>query len=131
MTDEESQRHTLSGQLRARLKQIRLDAGLSQRALADQIGVSVSTISMVEGGTRDTAVGNLEAWARACGARLDVVAEREDPERLSMGHLTDQQRQIVADLVANMPNFGPILETTLRQMIWVWSVESTRGSRRL
>jgi transcriptional regulator with XRE-family HTH domain len=131
MTDEDTQRHTLSSQLRGRLKQLRLDAGLSQRALADQLGVSVSTISMVEGGTRDTAVGTLEAWARACGARLDIVSNGEEAERLSLDHLNEQQRQIVTDLVANMPNFGPILETTLRQLVWVWSVETTRGSRRV
>ena len=131
MSNEDTHRQTLSNHLRSRLKQLRLDSGYSQRALAEKIGVSISMISMVESGTRDTSVGTLEAWAQACGAQLDAVKAAPDTERLSLDHLTDQQRQLVVDLVANLPAFGSLLETTLRQLVWIWTAEASRTTRRL
>jgi transcriptional regulator with XRE-family HTH domain len=131
MTTEDQSRHTISEPLRARLKQVRKDAGLSQRALADRIGVSMSTISMVESGSRDPAAGALEAWAAACGAKLEVVVEGPAREGLSVDHLSEQQQQLVADLVKNLPAFGHLLETTLRQLVWIWTAEAGRATRKL
>jgi transcriptional regulator with XRE-family HTH domain len=57
-----------------RLRRARLDAGLSQLELALRSGLSTSTISAVEQGTRDVTAPKLFAWARACGASLDEIA---------------------------------------------------------
>jgi transcriptional regulator with XRE-family HTH domain len=57
-----------------RLRRARLDAGLSQLELALRSGLSTSTISAVEQGSRDISAPRLFAWARACGASLDDIA---------------------------------------------------------
>jgi transcriptional regulator with XRE-family HTH domain len=59
---------------RTRLHEARIGAGLSQRALAERIGCSDSTISLVETGQRELGAGKLIGWAEACGVSLDWVA---------------------------------------------------------
>lgn len=57
-----------------RLRRARLDAGLEQRALAELVGCSPSTISAVETGKQELGALRLFRWAAACGVSLDWVA---------------------------------------------------------
>ncbi len=57
------------------MRAARLEAGLSQRALAERAGVPQSTVARIETGVLDPRVGTLERLLRACGAEL-VVTER-------------------------------------------------------
>lgn len=61
-----------------RLRRARIDAGLSQLQLAQRSGLSTSTVSAVEQGSRDLTAPKLFAWAEACSASLDWIAGRTD-----------------------------------------------------
>lgn len=60
------------------IKVAREGQGLSMRQLAEKAGVSVSTVSMIEGGERDPTFGTLVTIAKALGTKpsalLDVAS---------------------------------------------------------
>jgi transcriptional regulator with XRE-family HTH domain len=63
--------------LAARLRELRLDAGLNGRELADRCGWSESKRSRLEGGRRRPSDADILAWCRACDAEdqaADLVA---------------------------------------------------------
>lgn len=49
------------------LRKRREQAGLSQRALADVLGIDHSAVAKVETGVRGISVTEFIAWVRACG----------------------------------------------------------------
>jgi transcriptional regulator with XRE-family HTH domain len=59
--------------LRDRLRKLRLEAGLSQRALCRKIDVDESYISRLERGQRAPSVEVLRRWADACGVEVAVL----------------------------------------------------------
>jgi transcriptional regulator with XRE-family HTH domain len=67
----------------AELTQLRLQAGLSQQALAEQVGIRADDVERSEAGRRDVDVVELFRWCQACGSSLDGFVERVD-RRLAM-----------------------------------------------
>jgi len=60
--------------LAARLKELRLAAGMSQQSLAVAAGLSVSLVSQIEQGSRsDPRISTTTALARALGITLDEL----------------------------------------------------------
>ena len=58
--------------LAARLKELRVAAGMSQQSLAVAAGLSVSLVSQIEQGSRsDPRISTTAALARAMGVTLD------------------------------------------------------------
>jgi transcriptional regulator with XRE-family HTH domain len=55
---------------------VRADSGLSQRALAERVGCSRSTIARIEAGEMDPTVTMLARITSAAGCRLDIQARR-------------------------------------------------------
>lgn len=64
--------------LAAALRSLRQDAGLTTTQLAERIGISQSKVSRLELARAVPAAGDVEAWARACGASPAQLAELED-----------------------------------------------------
>lgn len=62
----------------ARLKDLRLLAGLSQRELGRRTGLSPSFLSEVENGRRGLGAGSLLRLCRAEGASMDYVMTGEE-----------------------------------------------------
>ncbi|MCD0447886.1 helix-turn-helix transcriptional regulator [Actinocorallia sp. API 0066] len=63
--------------LGVRLREIRKDAGLTGRALADACGWHFTKISKIEGGGQTPSEENLRDWCRTCGAEdqtADLIA---------------------------------------------------------
>ena len=61
-----------------RLREIRLDAGLSGRQLADATGMHYTKISRVEHGGQSLSDADIRAWCTACGAEQvapDLIAQ--------------------------------------------------------
>jgi transcriptional regulator with XRE-family HTH domain len=66
--------------LRRMLVELRAQAGLDQRALANRLGVTQSEISKFERGERALDVLRLRAWLRALGIELAPFADALDRE---------------------------------------------------
>jgi len=64
--------------VRNRVRQLRLDRGLSQAALADLLGVSRQTVNAIETGKYDPSLPLAFAIARAFGKRIEDIF---DPDR--------------------------------------------------
>lgn len=58
--------------------QLRADAGLSQRDLADKLGIGQDIVSRCEAGRRRIDVLELQQWAFACGSSLFDFAKKLD-----------------------------------------------------
>ncbi|MFI1705951.1 helix-turn-helix domain-containing protein [Streptomyces griseoruber] len=69
-TDYQTAREALG----ARLRELRAEAGLEGKGLADRIGCQPSKVSRLQNGKQTPTAADLTAWARACG-RPDVEAE--------------------------------------------------------
>jgi transcriptional regulator with XRE-family HTH domain len=63
-----------------RIRQMRLERNLSQKALADTAGVTKAYISRIENASTAPPVGTLIALARALGVEFNAFFETEDPE---------------------------------------------------
>jgi len=60
---------TFNSKLGASLKKVRLEAGLSQEALADQLLLSQSSIAKIESGKRNCSAFELWSILRKCNCR--------------------------------------------------------------
>jgi transcriptional regulator with XRE-family HTH domain len=65
----------------ASLRQLRDDAGLTGRELAERLGWQPSKISRVENGRQTISTDEVAAWASAAGATPDTIAELVDQLR--------------------------------------------------
>lgn len=63
-----------------RLKELRKRKGLTQRKVADSIGIAVSTLGMYESGNREPDVGTLKKLARFYGVTVDYLTGYEMEE---------------------------------------------------
>ena len=101
MNDYQTARHALG----RRLRELRSDAGLSGRSLAEKLGWPPSKVSKLENG-RQTATGDdLRSWAAACGApgaAGELVAQRRAMET----HYASWRRQLAAGTRARQRAFG-------------------------
>ena len=77
------------------LRMARSQAGLSQRAVADRVGVSQSTVARIERGQVDPLTGTLDRLLRACGFELGLQAARED--------LAGIDRSLIRELLRRSP----------------------------
>ena len=59
--------------LGTRLREIRLDAGLTARALAKLAGWHFTKVSKLEHGTRRPSLDDIRAWCRYCQAEDQVI----------------------------------------------------------
>lgn len=61
-----------------RLKELRLKSQLSQQSLADQIGISKSSINMYERGEREPGIETLETFADFFNVDMDYLLGKSD-----------------------------------------------------
>jgi transcriptional regulator with XRE-family HTH domain len=68
-----------------RIRELRIQAGMSQQALADRIGTSKMSVSQLERGLRPLTVDYMRAISKAVGAApADLLAHADNPEPLSL-----------------------------------------------
>lgn len=70
------------------LVRLRLQAGLSRHALAEQVGIETADVDLSEAGQRRVDVVELFRWCRACGSSLEAFAERMDQQLAFDANLT-------------------------------------------
>ncbi|PSL00150.1 helix-turn-helix protein [Murinocardiopsis flavida] len=91
MTDYQTARVSLG----ARLREVRVEAGLSGRALAQELGWHPSKVSKLELGRQSSTVADLTSWARACGSpqlTAELIAQRRAMET----HYASWRRRLAA-----------------------------------
>lgn len=59
------------------LKAIRIENGLSQKQLADMVGITQPTYSNIENGKRNPTIKTLKRIAKALGCSIDDLIEDE------------------------------------------------------
>lgn len=73
-----------------RLRKLRLERKLTQREVAEQLGIGVSTLGMYEGGWREPDLDTLMKLARFYGVTTDYLVGVDDselsPEDVSIPH---------------------------------------------
>ena len=65
----------LEDQIKRSLIQVRLDAGLTQKQLAEKSGIRQSNISRIENGTATPTIKTLNAIAKGSGKKLKITFE--------------------------------------------------------
>lgn len=80
-------RPTQYAMLARELARLRRHAGISQEALAAQLGVNEDAVRRAEAGSRRIDVLELQSWAFACGATLtEVMTALDDRVRDVRAH---------------------------------------------
>jgi len=80
MSDGVIDRGDIDRLVAGRLRQVRLDRGLTLTQLAQQTGISVAHLSRIEKGERQPSIGSLLQLARAYGLSIGALVE-DLPER--------------------------------------------------
>ena len=90
-----------------RLRELRRDAHLTGRQLADLNGWHPSKISKIEGGKQTPAEADLEAWARSCG-QPGLVAEMIASLRTLESHYVEHRRLFSTGMSAQQRAFSEL-----------------------
>src|ERR1700733_887579 len=94
-----------------RLREIRLDAGLTGRQLADLTGFHFTKISRVEHGGQNLSDADIRAWCTACGAldqATDLIAQARAVETM----YREWKRQARGGLRRLQERIEPLYERT-------------------
>jgi transcriptional regulator with XRE-family HTH domain len=84
------------------LRVARAHAGLSQRAVAERVGVAQSTVARIEGGHVDPLAGTLDRLLRACGFELGLQLAREDAAGVDRSLIREQLGRPPTERVRSM-----------------------------
>ncbi|MFI6320404.1 helix-turn-helix domain-containing protein [Nonomuraea sp. NPDC050556] len=95
-----------------RLREIRLDAGLSGRELAAAIGIHFTKVSRAEHGNQVPTDGELRAWCEVCGV-ADQAASLITQARAADSLYREWRKQARAGLRRLQEDIGPLYERTL------------------
>ncbi|HXP19635.1 MAG TPA: helix-turn-helix transcriptional regulator [Streptosporangiaceae bacterium] len=94
-----------------RLRELRRDARLTGRQLAEHTGWHPSKVSKIEGGKQTPADADLEAWARACG-QPGLAAELIASLRTLESHYVEHRRLFHAGMSPQQRAFGELEDQT-------------------
>jgi transcriptional regulator with XRE-family HTH domain len=99
--------------------QLRRQAGISQREMAELMRMHQPTISRIEAGQRRLTIDEADQWVRLCGLRL--MMEPTD----GIQSLSEDDVKLVDDIIALLPNLNAANKTTLRALITLWRPPDT------
>ena len=92
--------------LNQRLREIRIEAGFSDKQLADRVGISRVAVYKTESGATNPRVKTLLLWLSVCGYEM-VFFRSDDQLVTALSKLNDRERATVADLVRLLPDMPP------------------------
>ena len=92
-----------AGQL---IRRCRVEAGLTQAALAERLGTTQSVVSRWERGGDEPRLSTLTRILRACGQRLVISVEPDDVDR---AQIRQQLAMSPADRLASVRNVSRML----------------------
>ncbi|MFI5621847.1 helix-turn-helix domain-containing protein [Nocardioides sp. NPDC051685] len=91
-----------------RLRELRMDAGLSGAAIAERCEWGASKVSKIEHGTQNPSEADIRAWATACGAEDQVAAligAHREIEQMWIEVKRDQRAGMKHIQIRDMPLF--------------------------
>jgi transcriptional regulator with XRE-family HTH domain len=83
-TDLAAETEVVIAAIGARVRDYRLQKGLTLQQLADTAGISQSMLSLVERGKTGASIGTLMAIANALGTRMSDLLETDEPARAGL-----------------------------------------------
>ena len=86
------------------LKQFRKMHEMTQKELADKLGLTKETLYRYENNIQDPPLSNLIRIARLFRTSLDSLAGLDDREYIDISHLTDKQKQALRVLLSVHPD---------------------------
>ena len=94
------------------LKQLRLQAGLTQRELAKRLSVTPAAISLVESGRREPRLRTYHQWIEVCGGTFEVSHGEALPSLL-VHSLEADELDALAKLIARWGDLPEIAKRAL------------------
>jgi transcriptional regulator with XRE-family HTH domain len=94
-----------------RLRELRRDAQLSGKQLAERNGWHPSKVSKIEGGKQTPAEADLRAWARSCG-KPEIAPELITSLRTLESHYVEHRRLFSTGMSAQQRAFSELEEET-------------------
>lgn len=91
-------------ELGKRLKTARVKAGMSQRRLARESGISQGMISQIEAGNKEAGLGTMESLARTLGVSFSALCQMDPAIAPGPDLLLDKLVYQLAQTVSTMPD---------------------------
>lgn len=87
-----------------KLKSLRIEKKLTQKQVADRIGLAISAVSSYESGTRYPSYGVLVKLARIFHVSTDYLLGMTDIRNIDVTGLSDNEIELVSQLVDTLRN---------------------------
>lgn len=98
-----------------RIKQLRINAKMTQPELAEQLDITRSTVAAYENNTRQPSFPILIRLAHIFHVSTDYILLGNDQDTLDVSGLSGEQRTILVSLVKNFKETNEIIRFDLRQ----------------
>lgn len=98
-----------------RIKQLRLDAKMTQPELADKIKVSRSTVAAYENNTRQPSFQILTRIAHVFNVSTDYILLGHEQDSIDVSGLSNEQKALIAGLVKNFKETNEIILSNAKQ----------------
>ncbi len=109
-----------------RMRDVRVQAQLTQEDIAEKVGIKQAQVSAVEVGRRTTTLEVLERWMEACGATVTVERhDARDPRAQVLEQLAGLDRSVVEHIARAAAALAK-LDPELRDQE-VWMLEARAG----
>lgn len=102
------------------LKNLRIQADLSQQDLAEILGIGRSYVSKLERGHRQPDLHIVIEWARACGFELELMVPADAMVVASLRSLGVRDRRVFSALIAAWPDLPDTRREDLRTLVRMW-----------
>ena len=113
------------------LKELRLEAGLTQKELANKIKIGQSTIVGYEKGEREATLTNLSRYADYFNVSIDFLAGRvDDFGSRTVALMGDTTTADERDLLEVYRTLSPELRETLWGLLATWTPSKTLKSKK-
>ena len=86
------------------LKNLRKDAGLTQKELADKVGVTNSTISFYEQEERSTSVDMIIRLSKIFNVSVDYLLGIDQKRNINLSGLKEEDIQLIQCMVEHLKN---------------------------
>ena len=87
-----------------KLKSLRIEKNLTQKQVADRIGLAISAVSSYESGTRYPSYDVLVKLARIFHVSTDYLLGMTDKRNIDVTGLSDNEIELVSQLVDTLRN---------------------------